>query len=118
MYWGVMYMVEQISGQPSSIPSDTSGIAIAAKLRLGAGAASLSSPLAGVGGSLAQAYGSYLLNTSLLTICDGGAATGVVSFDDPNELYGNSITTVAITLSPGCSVSALQRMALLTCTYT
>ncbi len=64
---------------------------------------------AGAGGSLAQAYGSYALNTSLLTTCNGGAANVTVSFNDPKELYGNSVGTASIVLAPACSVSAPQQ---------
>ena len=64
--------------------------------------------IAGAGGSLAQAYGSYALNTSLLTTCNGGTGNVTVSFNDPKELYGSSMGTATIVLAPTCSVSASQ----------
>ena len=72
--------------------------------------------VAGAGGSLAQAYGTYMMNTSLLTDCTGGAANVTVTFNDPAELYGNSEATVSITLSAACSVCAFQHAAWPSCT--
>lgn len=59
---------------------------------------------------MAQAYGSYALNTSLLTTCNDSAASVTVSFNDPKELYGNSLARVTMILAPTCSVSSSQHV--------
>ena len=45
-------------------------------------------------------------HTSLLTNCTGGIVSITTTFNDPHDLYGNSIATISITVIGTCTVSA------------
>ena len=57
---------------------------------------------AGVGG---MAYGTYVLDTTLLTSCSGGVRYVTVAFNDPEELFGESTATIFYTVAANCPVS-------------